>query len=103
MSLSRAWFFFTGTSRSPVLRTSRAAFAHSTTRVRWSSSWLEVIRYARLPIVGSITSSVPNAATSTRASARVMRPVWVSLRPAPTQSTNARTCSTISDFAARSI
>ena len=100
VSSSRAAFFFTGTSLLPVLRTSRAALAHSTMSMSWNSSWLEGVRNTRSPIFGSITSSVPSSSTSVRASVRVTRPVWVSLRPAPTQRTNAITCSITSGFAA---
>ena len=64
------------------------AFAHSTIRVRCASSSLDWVLNTRSPISGSIWSPVPRNSTRYRASASPMRPVWVSLRPSPSQSRN---------------
>jgi hypothetical protein len=42
-----AAFFFTGTSLVPVTRTRRVAFDHSTIRVRYASSSLDVVLKTR--------------------------------------------------------
>ncbi|MGX6601909.1 type II toxin-antitoxin system Phd/YefM family antitoxin [Micromonosporaceae bacterium Da 78-11] len=50
------------------------------------------VRNNRLPITGSISSPVSSRATRSRASAMASWPVWVSLRPAPTQWVIAAAC-----------
>src|SRR6266536_3062075 len=97
---SRPACFFTGTSRPPVARTRPLALAHSATVVIARSSSLLLVRNTRSPILGSITSPVPSNPTSSRASARVIRPVWVSLRPAPIHAVNAWSRRSGSAFAA---
>jgi hypothetical protein len=97
---SRPTCFFTVTSRPLVTRARPLALAHSTTVVIPGSSSLLLVRNTRSPILGSISSSVPSNTTSSRASASVIRPVWVSLRPAPTHLVNARSRRTGSASAA---
>jgi hypothetical protein len=77
--------------------------AHVTTVVIPGSSSLLFVRNTRSPILGSSLSWVPSSPTSSRASASVTRPVWVSVRPLPTQPVNVRSCRTGSASAAAAV
>src|SRR4029077_116654 len=83
-------FFFTGTSRVPVTRVSRAAFIQASTRVRYGSCSLDLVLKIRSPISGSILSPVSRSSTRCGAAPSPIRPVWVSLRPSPSQVMNER-------------
>src|SRR5579863_3200112 len=98
--VAKAAFFFTGTSLVPVTRPSRVALAHPTTRVRCARSSLDLVLNTRPPISGSILSPVPSSCTRYRASASPIRPVWVSLRPSPSQAMNERIWPVSSAFSA---
>jgi len=84
-------FFFTTASLPPVTRTSRAALAHAQVVFSSGSSSVLVVRCTRPWTIGSMTSPVSSAGTSSRACARVSRPVWVTRRPGPTHWVNATT------------
>lgn len=80
--------FLTATSLLLLTRTRRAAFAHSTIRLRCARSSLDLVLKTRPPMSGWIVSPVSSSSTRRRASARPMRPVAVSLRPGPAQARN---------------
>jgi len=74
-----------------VTRSTPAFLAQVNTRLSRRSSAALLVVNVRLPIRWSTTSPVSRRSTRARASARVRFPVWVSLRPSPTNSARRRT------------